>query len=217
MSVVALLMAGCTDEEGGFGSAANDQASTGGAAPAKGPLRMSLSRGLDEEIADVKLEENYAVRFTIRNGTDGPASMDGIQLAQVQGDLRFTDALAGVRPKGFDREGRIYKGWIPNPKDVGIDDLGQFSTATVPPGGALDVLVAFRLGSGDLGRFSGITVAYSAGGVAYRPTFEVAVGLCRGDFTDGEDCAGQSQLDRLIDMKDVGKDPDLPNDVDPAN
>ena len=214
--VVALLMAGCTDE-GGFGSALGDEASTGDTAPATGPLRMSLSRGLDEEIADVKLEENYSVRFTIRNGPDGPASMDGIQLEQVEGDLRFTDALAGVRTKGLDREGRVFQGWIPNPEDVGIEDLGQFSTATIPPGGALDVLVAFRLGSGDLGRFSGITVAYSAGGVGYRPTFEGAVALCRGNYTDGEDCAGQSQLDRLIDLKDVGKDPDLPNDVGPAN
>lgn len=216
--VVALLAAGCTDEgDEGFGSLLRDQQSAAGAAPAKGPLKMSLSRGLNEEIADVVLGETYVVRFTVRNGPGQPASMDGIQLEQVQGDLRFVDALAGVRRKGLDREGRVFKGWIPNPDDVGIDDLGQFSTATIPPNGALDVLVAFKLGSGELGRFSGITVVYSSGGVAYRPTFEVAVALCRGNFTDGEDCAGESQLDRLIDLKDVGKDADLPNDVDPAN
>ena len=196
--VVALLAAGCTDEDGeGFGSMLRDQQSAD--APAKGPLKMSLSRGLDDEIADVALGETYVVRFTVRNPPGQPASMDGIQLEQVQGDLRFVDALAGVRRKGLDREGRVFKGWLPDLDEVGIDDLGQFSTATIPPSGALDVLVAFKLGSGDLGRFSGITVAYSSGGVAYRPTFEVAVALCRGNFTDGEGCAGESQLDLLSD------------------
>lgn len=214
---MVMIVAGCTDEgEADFGSVLADD-TLADAPPAKGPLKMSLSRGLDEEIADAPLGENYAIRFTLRNGTGGPVSMDGVELAQVEGDLRFMDALADVRTKGLDREGRVFKGWPPSRDKVGMEEIGQFSTATIPSSGALDVLVAFRLGSGQIGRFSGITVAYTAGGVAYRPTFELAVALCREDFNDGEDCAGDSQLEKLIDLDEIPKDPDLPNDVDPAN
>lgn len=213
-----LMLAGCTDDgSADFGSVLADDTLVDNTPPAKGPLKMSLSRGLDEEIADAPIGENYAVRFTLRNGTGGPVSMDGLELAQVEGDLRFMDALADVRTKGLDREGRVFKGWPPDREEVGMEEIGQFSTATIPASGAIDVLVAFRLGSGQLGRFSGVTLVYSAAGVTYRPTFDIAVALCRGDFNDGEDCAGDSQLEKLIDLDEVPKDPDLPNDVDPAN
>lgn len=217
-ALVAMLLvaAGCSDD-GDYGSVVAGQQAAGNTKPATGPLKMSLSRGLDEEVADVPVGATYSVRFTVRNGTAGPAAMAGVQLEQVEGDLRFVDALAGARAKGLDREARVFKDWPPDPDDVGMDQIDQFSTSTIPANGAIDVLVAFQLGSVEVGRFSGITVVYTAGGVTYRPTFDIAVALCRGDFVDGDDCAGESQLDQLIDLKGPGNDADPSNDADPAN
>lgn len=215
LAAAVLLVAGCSDEGSADAGSLLDESQP--ATDAKGPLKMSLSRGLDEEIADAPVGAPYALRFTLRNGKGGPVSMDGLELAQVQGDLRFNDALADVRAKGLDREARVFKGWPPDREKVGMEEIGQFSTATVPAGGAIDVLVGYELGSGQLGRFSGVTVVYSSGGVTYRPTFDLAVALCREAFVDGEDCAGESQLTKLIDLDEVGRDTDLPNDVDPAN
>ena len=59
-------------------------------------------------------------------------------------------------------------------------------------------------------------VADTSSGVATYPV-TVEFRSDSGDFNDGEDCAGDSQLEKLIDLDEVPKDPDLPNDVDPAN
>lgn len=215
LAALVLVAGGCSDEDSADSGSllSGNQPTT----DAKGPLKMSLSRGFDQEIADAPVGANYALRFTLRNGAKGPVYMNGIELAQVEGDLRFGDALAGVRTKGLDREARVFKGWPPDPETVGVDEIGQFSAAVIPARGAIDVLVSFNLGSGQLGRFSGVTVVYSAGGVTYRPTFEVAAALCREAFVDGDDCAGDSRLEKLIDLSEIGHGPDAPLDADLAS
>lgn len=151
-------------------------------------LWISLSDGLSAERANVPHGQNWTLRFTLKNHEHRPVRLTGVGVRRSFGDLRFVDAFADTR-KSDDREGRVFKGFPPSPKAVGMARLRDVTSTTVRAREVVDVVVGVEYLKGQHAGLDGLTVYYQRDGAKEYTDVDVKFEMCQGDQIDGEGCA----------------------------